>query len=405
MKTLQIVGNARYGGATLIMLEWSKYLLERNCQVDILCTDERMQNEVRQIPAADLIDHIFIPKEIDPFADAKAFWQLFQLMRAEQYDVVHTYTATPSFLGRVAATASRVPVVVNHQGGWAINETSSRIERLVYTPAEYIATLACTKNICVAHSEIAKAKALGCAPQHKLVAIVNGIDPTPITNLVSDSAAKAAARAKLRQRMNLSNDAIIVGSTSRLVEGKDNESLIQAADLLRNRLPNQQIALALVGDGDQKEALAAQIEQLDLIETVHLLGFCDDIPEFLAGIDIFATATLHEGLSIALLESMAAKLPIVATDIPANAEVVRHEKEGLLVPVKSATELADALHYLITQPTFAEQYATNAQQTLLETFTQERMFRETWDLYNDLLARKNRAVNRPMTMKKEQVKL
>lgn len=398
MKALQIVGNAGFGGATLIMLEWSKYIQKRNCQVDILCTDKRMQDEVRQIPGTGLVNHIFIPREIAPLVDAKAFWQLIGLLKQQRYDVVHTYTATPSFLGRIAATLARVPVVVNHQGGWAINDTSSRIEKLMYTPAEYISALACSKNICVAHSEVAKAKELGCAPAHKLVAIVNGIDPTPFTKIVADAAATAQARKQLRQRLNLPDDALIVGCTARLASGKDNESLILAMDLLRKKHPAHPIALAFVGDGDQKAELEALIQQLDLADTVHLLGFCDDVPNFLASIDIFATATLHEGLSISLLESMAARCPIVTTDIPANAEVITHEETGLLVAVKSPEALATAIGRFVTDQNFAATCAANAQQRLLEQYTQERMFRETWELYNDLLAEHGSASNRPIMM-------
>jgi len=402
LKTLQIVGNARYGGATRLMLEWSQFLLAHNCQVDILCTDKRMQDEARAIAGAGLVDHIFVPKEIRPVANTRAFLQFVTYFRQQRYDIVHTYTAMPSFLGRLAASVARVPVVLNHQGGWAVNEISSFLEKTVYTPAEYIGTLACTKNICVSYSEIEKAKAYRLAPLRKLVTIVNGIDPAKFVAAVADDSNRKRVRKELRNTLNLAEDTILIGNTGRLVATKGNDTLILALDLLRERVPNLSIALALAGDGEEKERLTALIIRLGLEDQVRLLGFYQDIPEFLAGIDIFVTPTLTEGLSISLLEAMATRCPIIATDIPANSEVITHQETGLLVSVAAPDEIADAMLRFIREPELASACSANAQQRALDYYTQERMFQETWDLYNNLLTQHENRVLYPVQTEKKQ---
>ena len=380
MKSLQIAGNARYGGATYLMIGWSKYLLEQGCEVHALCTDERMMSEFRKTPAVRIIDSIFIPREISPVTDLRAFARLMALLRREHYDVVHTYTATPSFLGRVAARLAGVPVTVNHQGGWAVNEESSLPERLIFTPLEYLATLACTRNICVSHSEMQKAKELHLAPRRKLVTIVNGMNARPFV----EAAQNKATRQTFREALKVSAEQVVIGNTGRLVPGKGNDVLIRALAHLNSLLPETPVVLALAGDGTDRERLEALIASLNLQDQVHLLGFYTDIPAFLAGIDIFVTPTFTEGMSISLLEAMAAACPIVASDIPANAELIKHEVTGLLSPVKSAEQTAHAIARLIKDPASATRWAKTAQQQVLDYYTLDRMFAETWELYQAL---------------------
>ena len=383
LKTLQIVGNARYGGATYLMLAWSRYLLERRCDVHILCTDEVMKNEVADLSGARLIDSIFVPREISPFTDLKAFIQLIRLLRHEEYDVVHTYTATPSFLGRLASWLCRVPVVVNHQGGWSVGEDSSLVERLFFTPLEYLAILASTKNICVSHAEAALAKKLRIAPKQKLTTIVNGMDAEPFVTATQNGSGD-----KLREAFGIPADCLVIGSTSRLVSGKGNEDLLHAVALLKDTLADRPILLLLAGDGRDRDDLNKLAVMLGIQEHVRFLGFWEEIPTFLAAIDIFVTATLSEGLSISLLEAMAAACPIVATSIPPNAEVIVNEQSGLLVPTESPFEIAKAILELAIDDSLAKQYGVAARKRVQAHYTLERMFNETWDLYIELLRQK-----------------
>lgn len=392
-RSLQIVGNARYGGATFLMLEWSKYLLQRGWDVDILCTDEVMLREARALPGARVIDTIFIPKEIRPGQDLRALAQLCALCSRARYDVVHTYTATPSFLGRMAARLVGVPVIVNHQGGWAVNPTSTRIERIIYTPLEYLAVLASTRNICVSHAEEQHARRYHLAPPHKLVTICNGIDAQPFVD-----ATRNGAGAALRQELGLHDEHLVIGTTGRLVPGKDNASLIQAMAAFRTLGGGRPFVLLIAGDGTERPELEALIGCLGLHEQVRLLGLRRDIPAFLAALDVYVTASLTEGMSVGLLEAMAAGKPIIATAIPPNAELITHEETGLLVPGSAPQQIAAALARYVREPELAQRCAAAAQQRALEGYSLERMFRETWELYNDLLQAKRL---RPMQVRKE----
>jgi glycosyltransferase involved in cell wall biosynthesis len=141
----------------------------------------------------------------------------------------------------------------------------------------------------------------------------------------------------------------------------------------------------LAGDGVEYQKLANLVQTLGLEKQVHLLGFQRDIPAFLAGIDIFVTPSLSEGMSISLLEAMAAARPIVATSILANSEVIEHKVTGLLVPVRSPKEIAQSVANFVQEPKLAKQCGEAARRRVLEYYTFERMFQETWKLYSDLL--------------------
>jgi glycosyltransferase involved in cell wall biosynthesis len=389
---LQIVGNARYGGATAIMLAWSRYLVERGWRVDVLCTDERMRAEVADLGGVGLVEPILIPREIDPVRDLRALVRLVPLLRRERYDVVHTYTATPSFVGRLAATVARVPVVVNHQGGWAVNETATLAQRIAYTPLEHLGSLLCTRTICVSEAERHQALRLRLAPSRKLVTIVNGIDDGPIR-----AAARGPTRERVRRRLGCGQRTVLVGTTGRLVTGKDNASVVEAVATVAQRWPELPVRLVLAGDGDadERERLEELVARRGLGDRVELLGFVDDVPALLAGLDVWVTATLTEGLSMSLLEALASGTPVVATAIPANAEVVTHDRTALLVEVGSPHQIAEAIAELARDRDRAGRLGRAGAGLVADRYSMDRMLSQTFDLYHQLLERASRSRRGP----------
>lgn len=383
MRSLQIVGNARYGGATALMLAWARHLRDRGIAIDVLATDDTMVEAVEATGGIGVVDDIHIPKEITPGADGRALARLVRLLRQRRYDVVHTYTATPSFLGRLASTVARVPVVVNHQGGWAVNETSSPAERLAFTPLEYLGSMLCTRNICVSRAERTKARRLHLAPDRKLVTIVNGVDPSAI-----DAALAAGARARTRARLGCGDDTILVGTTGRLVAGKGNGTMVEAMSILARDRPDLPVHLVMAGDGDERTAMEDRIAAAGLGDRIQLLGFVDDVPSLLAGLDVFATPTLTEGLSVALLEALTARVATIATDIEPNAEVILDGDHGLLVSVEAPAEMARAISRLGDDEGLRHRLAAKGRQRVDADYTMARMFDETEALYQQLLTEK-----------------
>ncbi len=389
-KTLQVSGDHPYGGGGYLFEKWCDYLLSKGCRVDVVRTDAYSVERLKEMRGLNVIDEIWIPREIVPLQHARAFVQLLRLMHRGRYDVVHTYNATPGVLGRVAARLSGVPVILHHQAGWTIKEDSSPLERVLFTALEYLGALAGTGSICVSRAIAQQASELHTAPLARLVVIPNGIDPRPLA-----SSDRSAARRALLARLGIPGDPFLIGNASRLVAEKGNDLLVRALVELQPLLGDTPYVLLLAGDGRARSTLAALASSLGVESRVRLLGFERDIPAFLAALDVFVTPSLREGLSIALLEAMAAGKPIVASAIPQNQEVIQHGVTGLLVPTRDAGAIAQAIARFTKSPELARACGEQARQRLLRDHTLERCLDATFELCQEQLQRRRRTPLRP----------
>ena len=169
-------------------------------------------------------------------------------------------------------------------------------------------------------------------PPGRVSVLHNGIDagnaPTP------------QARTRARETLGLPGDAVAIGAVGRLDPVKDFVTLIRAFALVHARLPASR--LVIIGGGSEAESLRAEVEDLGLLASVMLTGARNTSGELLPGFDIFANSSIHEGISLTILEAMAASLPVVATKVGGNPEVV-DASLGYLVPPRAEHQLAEKL--------------------------------------------------------------
>jgi glycosyltransferase involved in cell wall biosynthesis len=144
--------------------------------------------------------------------------------------------------------------------------------------------------------------------------------------------------------------------------------------------------LVLAGDGSLKNSLSAMIEALDLTQEVTLCGFITDVPEFLAGLDLFVMPSLYEGLGVAALEAMAAGKAVVASRAGGLAEIVLDCETGLLVPPGDAEGFARAIAKLLSDESLRTSFGRRGAERVRQSFTLERMASKNEQCYYDLLA-------------------
>jgi sugar transferase (PEP-CTERM/EpsH1 system associated) len=183
--------------------------------------------------------------------------------------------------------------------------------------------------------------------------------------------------------------AIVLGTVGRLAPVKDQSSIIAALSLLFNRraeLKNT-VRVILVGDGPERAVLQKQVSKLDLSDYVWLAGDRNDIPELLQSMDIFLLPSLGEGLSNTVLEAMASGLPVIATNVGGNSELVVSEVTGLLVSVGDIEDLSQAMQALVDAPDMRDSMGRNARKTIENKFDWSRAVEEYFTVYDELLAR------------------
>jgi glycosyltransferase involved in cell wall biosynthesis len=241
---------------------------------------------------------------------------------------------------------------------------------------ERIAAFACHRIVTVSEYHRRWALDLGIANPQKVVAIPNGITP--------DRVQVDLGREAIRQELGISMETRMVLSTGRLAHQKGLEYLLEAALLVKREI-DVPFKLVLAGAGPLYPFLEKLIHDRSLGREVALLGFRADIGDLLAASDIVVLPSLHEGLSIALLEAMAAGKPIVATTIGSNLEVTNQGQAALLVPARNSEALANAITRFIRNPSVRLLKSTKARELFGAHYTEERMIESYKTLYLSLL--------------------
>jgi glycosyltransferase involved in cell wall biosynthesis len=208
--------------------------------------------------------------------------------------------------------------------------------------------------------------------------VANGVDVAAI-----DAARPGKA---VRRELGLPEGVPVIGLVGRLDHwGKGHKELFEAMASLMERHP---VHALIVGGGRRIDEVRQLADNLGLAGAVHFLGPRHDVPELLNAMDIFVLPSYSEGVSLALLEAMAAGLPVIATAVGGLPEVVTDGENGLLIPPRDAGALAGALERLLSDPAWAQHLGANARAYVREHYSLDRLGREINEIYGELVERK-----------------
>ena len=289
--------------------------------------------------------------------------RLARYLRRLRPHVLHTHNPVPHYFGAAASWAAGVPLLVHTKHG----RNRPELPRLVFLNRLAAHLSDCVVAVSEDAAEVARRRER--VPPRKLRVIHNGVD--------------IVAFAPPRYESGSGERVIHV---ARLNLIKDQPTLLRAARLVADAAPAFQ--LDLVGDGPERGALQKLRDDLGLEGRVHFLGERGDVAALLGAADVFVLSSIGEGLSLTLLEAMASGLPVVATRVGGNAEVVVQGRTGLLVPPGSPSELADAILSLFRDPERARRMGEAGRRRVEEAFNLRRVAAAYEGLYRELLARK-----------------
>jgi glycosyltransferase involved in cell wall biosynthesis len=314
------------------------------------------------------VERLVIHRDLDPLL----YRRLTQTLSALKPDVVHTHLLHADLYGIPAARLAGVPVVVSsrhNDNAFRRRPPFKQVNQLLWRMAD--AGIAISDAIARFTVEVEG------APPAKIHRIYYGLEAIKPLD-------RAAARAALLDEWGLNPDVVLVGTVCRLIEQKGITYALQAIARIADNFPD--VRLLIVGDGALREALANEAQALGLENRVYFLGWRENIPAVMAGLDIFLAPSLWEGFGLVLLEAMAQATPMLASSVSAIPEIVVDGETGLLVPPRDVDALADALERLLGDTPLRQHMGLVGQDRLETHFSAVRMVDETAALYAQLLS-------------------
>lgn len=269
--------------------------------------------------------------------DVRALLRARRAVRAHATEVLHTHNAVAHYQAVLATRGLGVRYVINTRHGMGGKQASGRREWLFRR-----AMIATDKVVAVCEAARRDGVQRGLFPAAKGAVVPNGIQ------LDAFQPGSGSMHQQILQMLALPANTQLIGTVGRLNWAKDQVNLIRAFHQVHDRLPDT--ALLLIGEGELRQTLVDCAVAEGVLGRVYLLGDRSDVPSLLQGLDLFVLSSLSEGYSMALLEACAVGLPIVATDVGGNGEIIRDGDNGRLVPAEDPAALATAMLALLQEP-------------------------------------------------------
>jgi sugar transferase (PEP-CTERM/EpsH1 system associated) len=307
----------------------------------------------------------------------KLYPALYRLFRDLRPSIVHTRNLA-ALEASVPAWLARVPVRVHGEHGWDVSDPDGtsmkfRLMRKLYRPfvTHYIALSE--------HLLSYLTSRIGVSPD-RATRICNGVDVTRFFPA-------REGRALLEGSPFNACDVCVVGTVGRLQAIKDQINLVRGFALLLGRSPDiaERFRLAIAGDGGLRGEIEAEIARSGLANKIWLAGERRDVPEVMRSLDLFVLPSRAEGISNTILEAMASGLPVIATRVGGNAELVRDGVTGLLVPARDPAAIADALMKFAQDDNMVSTLGSAGRRRAEQEFSMEVMVQRYADLYGLLL--------------------
>jgi glycosyltransferase involved in cell wall biosynthesis len=315
---------------------------------------ESLQVETRIIPLEGVFHH-------------RWFKRCLQLIREERVAVVHAHEFSAIVYGSLVARLTAIPFVGTIHGKNYYWERVRR--RLAYRWASRYGQL-------VAVSEDLKKFVIEKVgiQDSRIQVIYNGVEPA--------ATVQPEEVTRCREELGFGTDDIVIGAVGSLYPVKGHRYLLDAMPEVLAQHPRAR--LLIIGRGPLEDSLRAQADRLGIKDRVRFLGLRHDVPRLLAMMDLFVLPSLSEGLSLALLEAMAAGKPVVATRVGGNPELVKSGRTGLLVQPNDPVALATNISTLLSDPAKILEYGEHGRERVLACFGMDKMVDGYSRLYSTL---------------------
>ena len=323
-----------------------------------------------------------LKRSISPINDLRAFLEIRGEIRRGGYDVIHTHGSKARFLGRIAAASFSGVKTVQTAHGWPFYDSMNSFREMLYVFLEKIGFNKAHFNICV-------------SPRDRDKALRHGIGHFDDYRIIRSGVEFGAFRAsrgtgiEARKRLGIEANAQVVGSVMRFCPEKAPDIFLEVAARVLKTRPN--CIFVLVGDGPLMKQTESLIGSMGLVDHVRLLGSRKDVVDILPSFDVCLITSRTEGLPRALLESLAAGIPVVSTDVGGIHELIGGGRNGFLSSEGDVDSLAADVNRILDLPDPVAELMANVDEDL-KPFSAEQMVTDLFSLYTSIVAPSLRVV-------------
>jgi glycosyltransferase involved in cell wall biosynthesis len=305
-----------------------------------------------------------------PGVDWRCSWQLAKLLRRERVDVVHAHQYTPFFYAITARLLCRRPSILFMEHGRSFPDYPRRkrmvVNRLLLERRDRVVGVGEAVRQALIHNE-------GFPPK-KVAVVYNGINLSAYSN--------GSDRAAVRREIAVGDRDLVILQVARIDPLKDHATAVHTLEHLVRRRPDAR--LVLVGEGPLLSEVRQLVADRNLSANVRFLGLRKDVGRLLSAADLFLLTSVTEGIPLAVIEAMAAGLPVVATRVGGTGEVVEDGQTGLLAPAGDPEGLARSVLRIAEDPTLANRMGQRGRERAWVAFSEDQMLANYANLYREM---------------------
>lgn len=320
-------------------------------------------------------------REISPKCDLAAYFSLKRFFEEEDFDVVHTHSSKAGIIGRWAARAAGVPVVVHTVHGQAFYPYQVFWKNMLYILLERMAAKKCDRIFAVADAMIDQCVEAGVAPANMYKTVYSGMDTAAF--------ASAHRYRELRDRLNIPESARVISTVARLFPQKGYEYVLPAARKIIREFPDT--IFLIVGDGPLFRSLKEEISEMSLSQNFRFAGLVspEAVKHYLAQSDLLWHLSLREGLPRSVVQALACGIPAIGFRLDGTPEVILNGETGFVTTPEAVDEVVEATRKLWNDPVLRQKMGRRGRELVLERFDWHQMSEILEAEYFDIFSKKS----------------
>jgi len=312
--------------------------------------------------------------KINLFSDFLLILRLARFIRSKAFDLIHAHGSKAGFIVRLAVIGTRVPIIYSPHG-FAFQTPGYSWKKRLYVFIESLAARFLTARIItVSNNERLDALKRGVGVPDLYVTIHSGIDPSLFKRFLDKRVQKTA--------LGVPADGFLIGTVGTFTEAKAPYDFIRLASLLHQK--HSEMHFIWAGTGALEAQARALSDKLGLEGFFHFAGHRSDVPAILSALDCFVLTSHWEAFPLAVLEAMAAALPVVATQLGGIEEMIESGRDGYLIPVGDLNNMANIIGEISADPRRAAEMGSKARHRVENDFTHEAMLKKIMVVYQSV---------------------